>query len=109
MSAGWKADLSDRIMRLTRLRDQLDSCIGCGCLSLGVCPSEIPGTSCRSWVPGRSCLIPNVAIDRELTLAAVECSLARFTADGYIPVGNPVKIVRRVAARTVKNVERLGN
>jgi hypothetical protein len=50
------------------------------------------------------------AINRELTLAAVECSLAsRFAADRCIPIGNLVKIVRRVAARTVKNVERLGN
>jgi MerR family redox-sensitive transcriptional activator SoxR len=42
LSARWKADLNDRITRLTRLRDQLDSCIGCGCLSLGVCPLRNP-------------------------------------------------------------------
>jgi MerR family transcriptional regulator, redox-sensitive transcriptional activator SoxR len=42
LSARWKADLNDRITRLTRLRDQLDGCIGCGCLSLGVCPLRNP-------------------------------------------------------------------
>src|SRR5690348_12473391 len=42
LSARWRADLDDRIARLTRLRDQLDGCIGCGCLSLGVCPLYNP-------------------------------------------------------------------
>ena len=30
MSDRWRADLEDRIDKLTRLRDQLDGCIGCG-------------------------------------------------------------------------------
>ncbi|MCX8996399.1 redox-sensitive transcriptional activator SoxR [Rhizobiaceae bacterium BDR2-2] len=34
----WRAALEDRIARLVRLRDQLDHCIGCGCLSLESCP-----------------------------------------------------------------------
>jgi len=34
LSARWRTHLSDRIERLTRLRDQLDGCIGCGCLSV---------------------------------------------------------------------------
>ena len=42
LSAKWREDLSERIQRLTRLRDQLDGCIGCGCLSLGVCPLRNP-------------------------------------------------------------------
>ena|ERR1700728_1995534 len=42
LSAVWRSDLEDRIKRLTRLRDQLDGCIGCGCLSLGVCPLRNP-------------------------------------------------------------------
>jgi MerR family transcriptional regulator, redox-sensitive transcriptional activator SoxR len=42
LSARWRADLDDRIARLMRLRDQLDGCIGCGCLSLGVCPLRNP-------------------------------------------------------------------
>ena len=42
LSAGWKASLDDRIDRLTRLRDQLASCIGCGCLSIGDCPLRNP-------------------------------------------------------------------
>jgi len=38
MSARWKTDLEERIRILAQLRDQLDGCIGCGCLSLKDCP-----------------------------------------------------------------------
>lgn len=37
LSQRWKQDLDERIARLTRLRDQLGECIGCGCLSLEHC------------------------------------------------------------------------
>lgn len=42
MSTEWRDELTDRIARLTRLRDQLSSCIGCGCLSLDDCPLRNP-------------------------------------------------------------------
>ena len=42
LSARWRAQLSDRIDRLTRLRDQMDGCIGCGCLSIESCPLRNP-------------------------------------------------------------------
>ena len=38
LSAVWKQELEERIKMLTQLRDQLDGCIGCGCLSLKACP-----------------------------------------------------------------------
>jgi len=37
LSARWKSSLDARIAQLTRLRDQLDTCIGCGCLSIRRC------------------------------------------------------------------------
>ncbi len=37
MSMGIRALIDDRIARLTRTRDLLDGCIGCGCLSLERC------------------------------------------------------------------------
>ncbi len=37
-TASWRATLDVRIEALTQLRDQIDSCIGCGCLSLEECP-----------------------------------------------------------------------
>ncbi|RYE82002.1 MAG: redox-sensitive transcriptional activator SoxR, partial [Myxococcales bacterium] len=42
LSQAWRAELDDRIARLTRLRDQLEGCIGCGCLSLASCPLRNP-------------------------------------------------------------------
>ncbi len=42
LSAHWEADLNERIAKLTALRDQLTSCIGCGCLSMRDCPLRNP-------------------------------------------------------------------
>jgi MerR family redox-sensitive transcriptional activator SoxR len=42
LSLRWKAELNARIARLTELRDQLGGCIGCGCMSLKVCPLRNP-------------------------------------------------------------------
>jgi MerR family redox-sensitive transcriptional activator SoxR len=37
MSRAWRKQLDQRIAALERLRDTLDGCIGCGCLSLDTC------------------------------------------------------------------------
>lgn len=37
LSVTWRTDLDQRIEQLTRLRNSLTDCIGCGCLSLGSC------------------------------------------------------------------------
>lgn len=42
MSTQWKVSLDKRIRQLTRLRNELDHCIGCGCLSLSDCPLRNP-------------------------------------------------------------------
>ncbi len=42
LSSTWRHSLNERIIRLTRLRDELDSCIGCGCLSQHDCPLRNP-------------------------------------------------------------------
>ncbi|MEL0653681.1 redox-sensitive transcriptional activator SoxR [Pseudoalteromonas issachenkonii] len=38
LSKQWQAQLDERIAYMQRLRDKVDSCIGCGCLSLKSCP-----------------------------------------------------------------------
>jgi MerR family transcriptional regulator, redox-sensitive transcriptional activator SoxR len=38
ISSGWKEKLDRRITLLSRMRDELSGCIGCGCLSLDRCP-----------------------------------------------------------------------
>lgn len=37
LSASWRPRIDAQIALLERLRDRLDTCIGCGCLSLRVC------------------------------------------------------------------------
>ncbi len=43
MSALWRDELAQRIAQLTHLKDRLDDCIGCGCLSLTACALANPG------------------------------------------------------------------
>lgn len=45
ISAGFRSGLDARIATLTRLRDNLDGCIGCGCLSLEACALYNPEDS----------------------------------------------------------------
>ncbi|AYV48761.1 redox-sensitive transcriptional activator SoxR [Caulobacter flavus] len=52
LSAAWREDLDARIRRLTQLRDQLDDCIGCGCLSLTICPLRNPRDQLAAEGPG---------------------------------------------------------
>lgn len=42
MSQTWQAQLDQQIINLLKLRQQLDKCIGCGCLSLQQCPLRNP-------------------------------------------------------------------
>jgi MerR family redox-sensitive transcriptional activator SoxR len=59
LSAKWKAKLNDRITKLTRLRDQLNGCIGCGCLSLKDCPLRNPWDELSEQGPGPRLLDPD--------------------------------------------------
>lgn len=52
LSRGWRPLLDARIAELTRLRDQLDTCIGCGCLSLKRCALYNPADGAAALGPG---------------------------------------------------------
>lgn len=52
LSRGWRSRLDAQIAALEKLRDGLDSCIGCGCLSLKRCAMSNPGDVMRSEGPG---------------------------------------------------------
>jgi MerR family redox-sensitive transcriptional activator SoxR len=52
LSRSWRPRLDARIEELERLRDRLDACIGCGCLSLGACQLSNPGDVAGSLGPG---------------------------------------------------------
>lgn len=59
LSARWRGDLDDRIAKLTRLRDELDGCIGCGCLSATACPLRNPLDTLSEEGPGPRLLDPS--------------------------------------------------
>ncbi len=59
LSVKWKAELNNRINKLMRLRDQLEDCIGCGCLSLKDCPLRNPRDELSEQGPGPRLLDPD--------------------------------------------------
>jgi MerR family redox-sensitive transcriptional activator SoxR len=52
LSTSWRPRLDAQIRMLERLRDRLDGCIGCGCLTLGYCKLANPGDEAASGGPG---------------------------------------------------------
>jgi MerR family transcriptional regulator, redox-sensitive transcriptional activator SoxR len=52
LSRLWRDDLNRRIAQLEKLRDTLDDCIGCGCLSLQRCALRNPGDTLARAGPG---------------------------------------------------------
>jgi len=57
LSASWRPLLDRRIATLERLRDDLDSCIGCGCLSLRACALYNPGDAAAGLGTGARYLV----------------------------------------------------
>jgi MerR family redox-sensitive transcriptional activator SoxR len=56
LSRSWRARLDEQIDALKALRDGLDACIGCGCLSLDRCAISNPADSAGSGGPGAAYL-----------------------------------------------------
>lgn len=52
ISRSWRTRLDEEIAALTQLRDGLDSCIGCGCLSLQRCAVSNPNDSAARYGSG---------------------------------------------------------
>jgi MerR family redox-sensitive transcriptional activator SoxR len=52
LSRSWRPRLDAQIAMLERLRDRLDHCIGCGCLSLRTCHLANPGDEVGARGPG---------------------------------------------------------
>lgn len=52
LSVSWHAQLSEKIKAMERLRDMMDGCIGCGCLSLKSCPIYNQDDNLAVYGPG---------------------------------------------------------
>ena len=61
LSRDWRPRLDDQIRRIELLRDRLDGCIGCGCLSLKSCALTNPGDDLADRGPGAVLLDPDRA------------------------------------------------
>jgi MerR family redox-sensitive transcriptional activator SoxR len=59
LASRWRPLLDERIAILERLRDRLDECLGCGCLSVRHCALANPGDRLSKNGPG-----PRTVLDR---------------------------------------------
>ena len=57
LSRSWRPIIDRRIAELERVRDRLDTCIGCGCLSLRVCNLLNPHDVAAADGPGARWLL----------------------------------------------------
>ncbi len=58
ISRDWRGRLDEQIAALEKLRDGLDSCIGCGCLSLTRCTISNPRDVMAGQVPDGAAYLP---------------------------------------------------
>ncbi len=63
LSRAWKSRLDERIRLLESVRDDLSSCIGCGCLSLHACRLYNPDDRARVLGQGPRYLLGDTALD----------------------------------------------
>jgi MerR family redox-sensitive transcriptional activator SoxR len=63
ISRAWRTRLDAEIAALVAVRDGLDSCIGCGCLSLRTCGLSNPGDAAADRGPGAVYLPAPVRLD----------------------------------------------
>lgn len=61
ISASWRTRLDEKIRLTSKLRDNLDSCIGCGCLSLQRCTLYNPADRLAGEGPGARLMLPRPA------------------------------------------------
>ncbi|MBT2438958.1 redox-sensitive transcriptional activator SoxR [Streptomyces sp. ISL-36] len=84
LSQRWRADLNERIEQLLALRDGLEDCIGCGCLSVRDCPLTNPYDELGEEGPGPRRLL------REPTGAAARGRTRNApAAEATAPVADP--------------------
>ncbi|MEN5089755.1 redox-sensitive transcriptional activator SoxR [Pseudomonas protegens] len=63
LSEQWSRELDERIRQLSLLRERLNQCIGCGCLSMEGCPLRNYGDALGDAGPGARLLEPDAATD----------------------------------------------
>ncbi|WP_434061961.1 hypothetical protein [Candidatus Lucifugimonas marina] len=54
LSESWAVSLENRIAQLAKIKEDLDDCIGCGCLSIDSCSFINPGDELSTSLTGTS-------------------------------------------------------
>lgn len=95
LSTGWRPLLDARIRVLEALRDELDSCIGCGCLSLDTCRLRNPFDKAATLGPGPRWLLGDRPEDCPPTGPAgarrSSSPSARASAEGTVRPSSPAR------------------
>lgn len=68
LAQGFAADIDQRIAGLRLLRDKLDGCIGCGCLSMEKCAMWNPHDGANGLGPGPRYLLGDSSDDLPVTI-----------------------------------------
>jgi MerR family redox-sensitive transcriptional activator SoxR len=70
LSKGWREKLNHRIRQLEALRDGLDDCIGCGCLSIDKCKLRNPDDRLGGEGAGARRLVDGGAVEYQSSAAS---------------------------------------
>ena len=62
ISRNFREQLEERIAVMSRMREKLDGCIGCGCLSLSNCALYNPGDRAWRYGPGPHYLLGDAPV-----------------------------------------------
>ncbi len=87
LSGAWRPMLDQRIAELTRLRDTLSSCIGCGCLSLSKCALYNPADGAAKAGSGARYLLGDSA--KNVMAEAAKAARAAKPAAAPVQVRKP--------------------
>ena len=92
ISRDWRVRLNDKIAAIEALRDRLDSCIGCGCLSLKACalynPDDLLG---RQASPPGAALLPPLLRQPIGSIGSIDTVSAAGTVDTVGTAGAEVR------------------
>ena len=77
LSRAWRSSLDERIKLLELVRDELTSCIGCGCLSLHTCRLYNPDDRARVLGQGPRYLLGDTASDVVPELQAPKAGMTK--------------------------------
>lgn len=81
LSEDFRSEIDDRVARLLSLRDHLDGCIGCGCVSLDVCMLYNPDDAAASLGAGPRYLLGDTSADLPIQPTTTSGDVSKMSND----------------------------